>query len=122
MSIDVAIGALGEDEIDAIRAECQATGKNFHTLTASRALQKPYEDVTDEERKAAHELLFTYLHSGRFPIQTYQVMLNERAFWMGFEEAKRSLSNGFQLGTRIRDPSGVTRDMTEQERQELTEP
>jgi hypothetical protein len=120
MSVEAAIGALSETEIDAIRVECQTTGKNFQTLTVSRALNKPYEDVTVEERQAAHELLFTYLHSGRFPVQTYQVTLNSRTFWMGFEETRRALQNGFTLGDRIRDPSGVTRDLTDQERQDLS--
>jgi len=120
MSTEAEIGALSEAEIDEIRIECQQTGKNFLTLTASRALKKSYDDVTDEEREVAHEMLFTYLHSGRFPVQTYQALLNGREFWFGFEETRRALRNGFQLGTKLREANGTVRALTEQERKDVT--
>jgi len=117
--IDDAISSLTEAEIDEIRAECQQTGRDFLVMAVARALKKPYDLVTPDETEVAHELLFTYLHSGRFPVQTYQMTMGGREFWLSFEQARRSLQHGFSLGKLVRTVTGGTRDITDQERADL---
>lgn len=123
MKIIQAIAALGEDGLDAIRDEAMKTGLDFHKLVVSKALQKPYENVTSAERSEAKEHLFAYLYSARFPIRQYEMRIDERIFWMALGEAGRAFHTfgKVEITGRVREASGVLRGITPEERVQIAE-
>lgn len=94
--------SLRDDQLDTMRAECRVSGQDFYNYVASKVLEKPYAEVSGQERSGIKNLLFAYMYGSRHPFKHPLLTLGA---WEadGKDWVRRNSENGVVL--RV-SPSG----------------